>query len=245
MTDIEYIIFYKACDGPEISHKIKLTEKNEDIWDEKRLTAVYGVKPIQISKITVGPKTVFEYYDGQWFRTKIINDSDVERTVEFGCPKDVVRQSFVRHFTIWTLARYNEIHKPRYCDNNGQCRSNEYCMCPEGQLNPLWCSGTKRRCAPMGYMLHDAPIPLGDEDRLNMNCINNYLSMKKNNSDNLDYSVLEEIARQCAHDKQKLYGKYNEYDINRVEGFNVDGAEIVYAVPLILLMLLIIYLLLS
>ena len=43
----------------------------------------------------------------------------------------------------------------RRCGSNGQCGSNEYCLCPNGQMKNEWCPQEGKRCLPKSYYLHN------------------------------------------------------------------------------------------
>lgn len=211
----EYIIIYTGCQEKQNPFKIAMETKSKDEWVENRIQAL-SIQPQQISSISVGPKTVLEFYsdpnlNGQKYR--VINSStDKMKVYNFGCFEDhQIWRGNVRSFIIMTYDYYNSVYGKRYCSSTNQCHQNEMCLCPGGQEHPSWCEKKKRRCMDQGYFVNEFPITLKKQDMVYTSCLEG--KIKNFGSDKMTYSLLNEFARECALDKKKIEGfSYRDND---------------------------------
>lgn len=169
--EIEYIIIYKGCDEKKTPFKIDLETKIIDYWPENRIKSMtFG--PENINLVLVGPRTIFEYYESPHFtgqKNRVINaSSDKIKLLRVGCLEDhSVFRGKIRSFIIWSYDYYESVYGIRYCKDNSDCRSTEFCMCKNGETNPGWCPVSKQRCMAKGYFYHDGPVPVFDRDLIN------------------------------------------------------------------------------
>ena len=237
----EYIIIYKGCDdNNKTSTKIQLGTKEKDEWNELRINAL-SIDKRPLSSITVGPKTVLEFYsDGNLTtdRHRVINQSDDKiKVYNFGCVEDHnLWRGNARSFIIMTFDYYNRVYGVRYCDSITQCKKNEMCLCPKGQEHPSWCRKTKRRCMNWSYFANEFPMRLSKQDMINTACLNE--QTKKYGSDQdgqMTFGSLNEFGRKCALDKQKI----EHY--NTLEGFSY-GQNDAWVATIILIVIFILIL---
>lgn len=201
----EYIIIYTGCAGQSNPTKITLGLKEIDPWDQSRWNAL-SINQQTISSVTVGPRTVFEYYTEPEFtgeRGRVINSS-YDKTIyrELVClANSSVWRGSARSFIIMTFDYYNSIHGIRYCDNQEQCKETEMCLCQYGQEHPSWCPQSKRRCMDKMYFTYEFPVQLLGRDPINTKCLEN--KIQKYGNTQLRDNVLKDFAGECAFKKRK------------------------------------------
>lgn len=207
---MEYIIIsYGNCNNNIEPMKVSLETKKIDEWDLVKIRS-YLIDPTSISSITVGPKTVLEFFYGPSFTGqshKVINDSpDKVRIYKFfDCPKGNKWSVSLNSFKIWSFDYYDSIFGIRYCDSDKQCDENELCMCESGKANPLWCPKSKRRCMNEKYLYDYSQIPINDEDIINTECLTKQLTNK-----NLSFEDLKKNFRPCMENKLKYIENFSD-----------------------------------
>lgn len=208
---MEYIIInYGDCNNLQ-TKRIDLMTNNIDEWDSDKIKS-YQIDPKTISSFTIGPMTVLEIFYGANFYGQsqfVINDKKDYTTSYkvFDCPKVGNWSVAIGSFKIWTYAHYDSIYGTRYCDKDNECRQNEYCMCQDGKTNGLWCPKSKKRCVNSKYWYNNAPIPINDEDVINVSCLTGQFD-----NTNISFKDLKTKFRPCMTDKLKV-----------IEGFEVDN----------------------
>lgn len=212
----EYIILQRDC-KKETPITLNLN-KETDEWDLLRMKAAQ-IDPSSVSAVHIGPKTVFEYYEALDFSSKpfrVVNDSDQVKVQPFGCyTLDTWRGTF-KSFVIMTLDYYNKTYGIRYCDSNTQCRTNEYCLCPNGQEHPSWCPQSKRRCMNWNKFTFESPIPILDTDDVYVKCLEEQMKLYANNN-KVKYDIVKEFSRKCATDKLKTIEQFTaSYSLNNM-----------------------------
>lgn len=212
--DVEYIIItYGNCNNAIQPKKIALNTNNIDEWDLKKIKS-YQIDPTSISSITVGPRTVLQFFYGDSFTGQshtVINEKKDEVRVYtfFDCPKTGNKWAVsLNSFKIWTFDHYDSIYGTRFCDSDKNCDANELCMCDTGKVNPLWCPQSKKRCMNEKYYYDKSEIPINDEDIIKTNCLVNQLTME-----NISFDELKRKFRPCMVNKLKTIEKFsgNEY----------------------------------
>lgn len=225
----EYIIIQRDCQK-ETPITISLTTKSKDEWDLSRIQA-QQINPNNISKVVVGPKTVFECYEDPNFGStvfRVINDTaDKVKVHDFGCETATMWKGTFKSFIIMTYDYYDKIHGIRYCDNRSQCNTDEWCLCPDGREHPSWCTKEKRRCMNWNYFINEAPISLINNDNIYTDCLAE--QMKLFARDTIKYDVLKEFSRKCAFDKRKEVESFSPFNETILEGFhfseNIDWSK--------------------
>jgi len=182
--ELEYIILYNGCDSQKIPHRISLETKIIDYWAENKINA-NQISTEDISEVTVGPRTVFEYYESPHFtgqKNRVINASkDKIKQLNVGCLEDhFVFKGKVRSFIIWSYDYYMSLYGTRYCNDDSECQDREMCLCQFGQADPMWCRHTKKRCMASDKFLNEAPVPIRDNDYVDCNGLLKDLSTCKN-----------------------------------------------------------------
>ncbi|AYV82189.1 MAG: hypothetical protein Homavirus14_5 [Homavirus sp.] len=226
-----------------------------------------------ISGVSVGPRTVAELYSGpnlDGVRKLLMNPSYTnEKQYQFGCTNNTVNLAdAVRSFRVWSYHYYEKVNNYRYCSNDTDCGSKEYCLCPNGQQQESWCPNDKRRCLPVSKHIQTNEPVIHDYDTLNKQCLANQianLQSSTNSPDTININDIKKMAHSCAYgvkyitpSNQSNNQPNNEETEESVEGFcnicsdnsgyNGDNSynySIMYNILFILLVLYLIYLIVS
>lgn len=208
---MEYIIIsYGNCNSNIQPMKISLDTKKIDEWDLSKIKS-YQIDPTTISSITVGPRTVLEFFYGDIFTGqshKVINDSQdkVRIYTFFECPKSNTQWSVsMNSFKIWSFDYYDSIFGIRYCDSDKNCDEYELCMCDSGKVNPLWCPISKRRCKNVRNLYDYSKIPINDEDIIDVSCMGL-------TGGNITFGELKDKVRPCMKTKLKTIEDIEMFD---------------------------------
>ena len=204
--DKEYIMIVRDCDKKP-PFRIDLTEgtKESDAWDYSRIKA-NQIIPYNISAVSVGPRTVFEYYEAIDFSStpfRVINDTyDQIKVHNFECADNNSWKGTLKSFIIMTFDHYDKVYGTRHCDSHNECIRNEMCLCPDGHEHPSWCTKNKRRCMSWNYFVNESPIPILGGDNIYMDCLADQMKLFSQTNP-IKYEIIKQLSTKCALDKRK------------------------------------------
>lgn len=206
----------------------KLRKKKVDEWNEPDLNLM-SINTDMITSIEVGPKTVLEAYSdpGMYrLRKRIKNGSETgTKKFEIGCFEDHgVWAGIIRSFRIWDYEYYMSIYGTRYCEQDTECREDEYCLCKGGQRKGEWCPESKKRCVHKSKYLHNIDRDVKVGDIVDLDCMRSYLKKKPM----MSYGEMKPLLNKCSGPDitYKLQKKYSN------DGWREDEIEDTYYFPL-------------
>lgn len=207
----EYIIIYKNCDIKNSGYKISLQDRI-DYWSQDKINSISST-PFKITSISIGPKTVLEYYFQPNFignKYSIINSTNNQiRNLSFTCDSDNIKS-----FIIYSYDYYESLYKIKYCSSDNDCKVNEMCLCKKGQSHPSWCPKSKRRCMSSGYFTYEYPLNINNyKDKLDINCINEE-SKKLDGQTIVSNALINDLIRRCAKEKLDTIEGFSYYAKN-------------------------------
>jgi hypothetical protein len=200
----EYIILERACKNLS-PFTVTLTTQSQDNWDLNRIQASQ-IDPADVSKVSVGPETVFIYYETPTFEGatgEVINNTpDTIQYHDFGCETATTWKGTFKSFIVMTYDNYNKVYGIKYCNDKSECGTGQYCLCPKGQEHPSWCPQSKRRCMNWAYFTHESPIPIISTDEIYIQCLEDQMKQFAKGT-KIKYDVLKEFDLKCALDKRR------------------------------------------
>ncbi len=174
----------------------------EDFYESRLLTS--GITPTQISGFLVGPRTVVEFYsDGVLYEKDgiVINKSYCHNKFhDLGCTLDENWKGYLRSFRIWNYDYYKKVHTVRYCRSDKECKSDEYCLCPNGYQQPAWCPIQKRRCMHKSKYLQSNYPRVDKYDLVDVDCLSHKLKNKF-----LPFNEIAEASAKCDLDMKEFF----------------------------------------
>lgn len=229
-----YIIIHIGCNNDIDQKNIIINVLNDKFGDWYDTTLrKNNIDPQYISGITIGPHTILETFHDSFMSLKnenIVNNSDKEIYKDIGCKDNDAGMGSVRSFRVWNYEYYRTLNGSRFCANNDECRLNELCLCPGGEVDKNYCIDEKQRCLPKSEYWHDKKKihTLNEDTKLNPICISNKLNEISKNKNYINYSKLKEIFNSCVIPMSKsnkdkkdelMRHYYYKYDKNMIEGF--------------------------
>jgi hypothetical protein len=204
-----------CCTRNKIDFKLNLDKVAE--YYEDNLKSL-EVDTAFISGLVLGPRSVVETFTGpslDGVRTLIMNSSySIDKLHNVSCPssgneKQTKTNANIRSFRLWNYEFYDKTTNVKYCTNNNECGMNEYCLCPDGQMQPEWCVKEKKRCLPTSQYLQSNMPTISNSDLLNKQCIADQIAKLPSGSVNIN--DITNFASRCA------------YGPNYIEGFNYNN----------------------
>lgn len=211
--------------GGETKARLELESDKVDFWSEKRLFEVF-IDTSDISAVKIGPKTVVQLYSDPYFfgLKKVISNGTTDKVKLYNIANNSSTfTGYVRSLRVWDYEYYRSIFGVRYCDDHGECRENEYCMCKSGHTKGEWCEESKKRCLPKSRYLNDKDKILHEDSLVDTKCLaytfdNNIVTFRE----------LKKKATRCSK--------------NIIEGFSVFNERNMYSLYIWIVFLLILIL---
>jgi hypothetical protein len=174
----------------------------EDFPQSRLLTS--NITPSQVSGLLVGPRTVLEIFsDGVFYeREALITNKSYcyNKFHDLGCTLDQNWQGYLGSFRLWNYDYYVKTHRIRYCNSDRCCKSDEYCLCPNGYQQPEWCPISKRRCMPKSKYLQSNYPTVDRYDLIDVDCMS-----RKTNRSFMGFNDIVTAAAQCDIERKEFF----------------------------------------